>query len=100
MGKNKKDKSTDDTAAIKPIGESGRMVEERPDGSSVYIARANVGDCYWRVAADVLHSRKGTEASNAEISMFVTKLATFNKKEDANLLLVGEKIEIPPPDQP
>jgi hypothetical protein len=83
-----------------PIGDQGRIMLVRPDGSGTYTARANVGDCYWRVASDVLKSRSGRTPSDTQVANFVTVLAAYNRKADANILAVGEDIEIPPPTDP
>jgi len=82
---------------MQPIGDNGRVILVRPDGSAFYIARANTGDCYWRVALDVLKSRNGGQPTDTEVANFVNLLAAYNDKVDANQLAVGEKIEIPPP---
>jgi hypothetical protein len=84
-----------DVGKMQPIGENGRTALVRPDGSATYIALVNNGDCYWRVAADVLQSRSGQAPGDTQIANFVNVLAAFNKKADANILAVGEKIEIP-----
>src|ERR1700679_3004570 len=83
---------------MQPMGDHGRFMLVRPDGSASYTARANVGDCYWVVAKDCLQSRSGQAATDTQVANFVKVLAAYNNKTDANILAVGEKIEIPAPD--
>jgi hypothetical protein len=91
------DNSDKDSCRLEAIGDNGREVQVHGDGSATYTARANNGDCYWRVAADVLKSRSGSLPSDTAIANFVNVLAAYNKKADPNLLAVGEDIKIPPP---
>jgi hypothetical protein len=90
---------TDDVGGnMQPMGDHGRLMLVRPDGSATYTAQANIGDCYWRVAADFLQSRIGQAPTDTQVANFVNVLAAYNNKADANILAVGEKIEIPAPD--
>ncbi|MBU6452917.1 MAG: hypothetical protein KGS72_14115 [Cyanobacteria bacterium REEB67] len=83
--------------AIEAIGTHGRTLSVMPDGSASYTAQANNGDCYWRVAADVLSTRTGQQPSDADVSNFVDVLAKYNNKTNPDELAVDEKIMIPPP---
>jgi hypothetical protein len=87
----------DDGGKLQPMGDHDRLMLVRPDGSATYTAQANNGDCYWRVAADFLQSRFGQTPSDTQVANFVNVLAAYNHKADANILAVGEKIEIPAP---
>ena len=89
--------TADNAGQMQAVGDHGRQMLVRPDGSMSYKAEANKGDCYWRVAADVLKGRSGSNASDTQVANFVNELAAYNKKADPNKLAVGETIEIPPP---
>ena len=97
MDKKNTGKNEANVGKIQPIGDQGRVLLVRPDGSGTYTALANNGDCYWRVAIDVLKSRSGRTPTDNQVANFVNELAAYNKKTDANILAVGEDIEIPPP---